>query len=204
MIARAKLLNPIRVITDRANNLRYVFEDRQGLPYARNTGIAHARAPIIAFTDDDVFVANDWVRKIKQAFDDYAEVDLIGGKVLPRFSEKPPAWLSRAHWSPLALQAHGDEPFKTSDARPICLVGANMSLRRGVFERVGLFDIRYVRIGVSSSEDHELQSRLYRAGGLGMYVPSILVTADVQPERLTKEPSRMAHGEWKVMWHDGC
>lgn len=178
---------------DNAKRLRYVFEGRQGLPCARNTGIKHARAPIIAFTDDDVFVAKDWVRKIKQAFDDYPEVDLIGGKVLPRFSEQPPAWLTRAHWSPLAIQDHGDEPFTTSEARPVCLVGANMSLRREVFERVGLFDIRYVRIGVSSSEDNELQQRLYRAGGLGMYVPGIVVTADVQPERLTKAYHRAWH-----------
>ena len=37
-----------------ATNLTYVFEGRQGLSYGWNSGIAHARAPVIAFTDDDV------------------------------------------------------------------------------------------------------------------------------------------------------
>src|SRR5438105_3335543 len=46
-------------------NLRYVFEGQQGLSYARNAGIAAARAPLIAFTDDDVRAARDWVVSIK-------------------------------------------------------------------------------------------------------------------------------------------
>src|ERR1044071_912653 len=50
-------------------NLRYVFEGRQGVSYARNTGIAEARAGIIAFADDDVRVSKDWVAKIKRTFD---------------------------------------------------------------------------------------------------------------------------------------
>ena len=45
-------------------NLRYLFEGRQGVAYARNTALAHASAPIIAFTDDDVRVSPDWVAMI--------------------------------------------------------------------------------------------------------------------------------------------
>src|SRR6516162_11213107 len=37
-----------------ATNLRYLFEGRQGLSYARNAGVAVSRSPIVAFTDDDV------------------------------------------------------------------------------------------------------------------------------------------------------
>ena len=49
------------LITKDPEKLRYIFEPQQGLSYARNTGIANARAPIIAFTDDDVCVASDWI-----------------------------------------------------------------------------------------------------------------------------------------------
>src|ERR1044072_4820738 len=47
-------------------NLSYLFEPRQGVAHARNHALAHARAPVIAFTDDDVRVAPDWVRMIKR------------------------------------------------------------------------------------------------------------------------------------------
>lgn len=186
------------------SHIRYIFEGTQGLPHARNAGIKSAHAPIIAFTDDDVRVAKDWVGKIKQAFDDYPKVDLVGGKVLPRWEREPPAWMTPTHWGPLALQDYGEAPFLTNSKRPVCLVGANMSLRRAVFERIGLFNGEFVRMGASSTEDHELQLRLWLAGGQGIYVPDVAVTADVQAERLTKAYHRLwhsGHGRSCAMMH---
>ena len=55
------------------SNLRYSFEGRQGLSHARNAAIAVARSPLVAFTDDDVPVARDWVSTIKRAFDEHPE-----------------------------------------------------------------------------------------------------------------------------------
>src|SRR5689334_20013129 len=49
--------------------LRYVYEPQQGVSYARNAGIATARAPLLAFFDDDVLVSSDWLTKIKQTLD---------------------------------------------------------------------------------------------------------------------------------------
>src|SRR5687767_13125293 len=40
--------------------VRYVFERRQGLAYARNAGVRTSTAPLIACTDDDCLVAPDW------------------------------------------------------------------------------------------------------------------------------------------------
>src|ERR1044072_7217648 len=41
-------------------NLRRVREERTGISYGRNAGLAAARAPIIAFTDDDICVPDTW------------------------------------------------------------------------------------------------------------------------------------------------
>src|SRR5439155_3374606 len=76
-----------RVVRDvafcRNDCVRYVFEGRQGLSHARNRGIDEARADMIAFTDDDVRVATDWVGQIARAFDEREDVDYVGGRVLP-------------------------------------------------------------------------------------------------------------------------
>ena len=178
-------------------NLRYVFEGRQGIPYGRNAGIVNARAPIIAFADDDVRVKPDWVASIKRALDEHPEVDYVGGKVLPQWKCEPPAWLTRDHWAPLALLDRGDTPVYVNAQYPVCLITANLSFRREVYERVGLFAPDFLRC-----QDHELQLRLWRAGRQGMYVPGIVVTADVQPERLTKTYHRRwhrAHGKYCAM-----
>src|SRR5690606_41175507 len=55
--------------------VQYGFESRQGLSFARNTGIARARAPLVAFTDDDVRVEPDWVAAVVRAFRDHPHAD---------------------------------------------------------------------------------------------------------------------------------
>ena len=82
--------------------LKYLFEPKQGLSYGRNAGIAAAKAPIIAFTDDDVRVAADWVWRVKGSFEANPDIDFLGGKVVPRWPAEPPPWLTKENWSPLA------------------------------------------------------------------------------------------------------
>jgi len=50
------------IAADASGLIQYVFEPRQGVSYARNTGVEHSRAPIIAFLDDDGVPTASWVR----------------------------------------------------------------------------------------------------------------------------------------------
>lgn len=183
-----------RVMDATPGRFRYIFEPKQGLSFARNAGIGKARAHIIAFTDDDVRVSSNWVSRIKAGFAAEPSVDFLGGKVLPNWDEAPPAWLTRAHWTPLALLDYGDQPFYVDANRPISLIGANCAFRRRAFDQVGLFraDFQRVKNGVGSLEDHELLLRLWHAGRKGIYLPDVTVTADVQRDRLRKA----YHREW--------
>ena len=167
--------------------LRHVFEGRQGLSYARNRGIAEARAPILAFTDDDVRVAPNWIAEIVRTFERHPDADFVGGRVLPDWPSEPPGWLTPANWSPLALQEY-PQTFRSHAGRQVCLVGASLAFRREVFDRIGLFAVEFQRVedGIGSTEDHELLRRIWAQGGQGVYAPEILVTAEVQPDRMTK------------------
>ena len=178
-------------------NLHYVFEPRQGVSYARNRGIQRTRAPIIAFADDDVVVARDWIAVIKREFDAHPEVACLGGKVLPEWKSEPPAWLTREHWPPLALQDYGDEPFYVNAETQLCLVSANLSFRREVFARTGLFapELQRVKDGIGSMEDLELLIRYWRAGGQSLYLPTLVVTTEVPVARTTRKYHRR--------WHQG-
>lgn len=186
----------VESLAARHPRLRYVFEQRQGLSHARNAGIARAGGELIAFTDDDVRAAPDWVANIRRAFDSHPEVDFVGGKVLPRWEREPPAWLSSDIWSaPLALVDAGDEPFYSNAGRAFFFPGANFAFRREVFERVGLFapDFQRVKNNIGSVEDSEFLLRVWRAGMQGLYAPDVVVAADVQAERLTKAYFRRWH-----------
>jgi glycosyltransferase involved in cell wall biosynthesis len=176
--------------------VRYMFEGQQGLSYARNAGIREARAPLIAFTDDDVRAERYWVAAIVRAFDEHPEADVVGGCVLPVWPAACPAWLTRDHWTPLALVEYGPAPIAVTAEHPICLVGANLSVRRTVFDAVGGFatDLQRVRDGIGSLEDHEFLLRILRAGRTGLYDPRIVIHAEIQPNRL----ERTYHRRWHI------
>lgn len=55
-----------------------LFEGEQGAYPARNTGIAAARAPIIAFTDADCTVDRRWLRTLVQGLEDPGVGILVG------------------------------------------------------------------------------------------------------------------------------
>ena len=175
--------------------VRYVFEPRQGLSYARNTGIQTARAPIIAFSDDDVRVATDWIQQVKRTLDQHPDIDYLGGRVLPHWLKPPPRWLTQAHWAPLALQDYGIDPLVSGRERAVCLVGANLAFRRRVFDVVGLFTpaLGRVKDGIGSTEDHDMQLRVWRAGMRGVYVSNVVAVADVTADRLLKSYHRRWH-----------
>jgi glycosyltransferase involved in cell wall biosynthesis len=177
--------------------LRCLRESRQGVSHARNTGLTAARAGIIAFTDDDVETAPEWVATIVDALDSRPDVDGVGGRVLPAWHARRPAWLTREHWGPLALQDHGDQQRIFDCHSPIGLIGANVALRAAVFHRVGEFspDVQRVRDGIGSTEDHDLLHRVYASGGRMLYRPDMLVTARVQPDRCARAYHRR--------WHEG-
>ena len=176
------------------SNLRYAFESRQGLSYARNTAVSVARAPLLAFTDDDVRVDPNWIATIKRTFDSHPDAAWIGGKVLPQWASAPPKWLTTEHWSPLAVQDNGDVPFYSSQSQ-ICLIGANLAIRKDVLEQFGGFQPNLQRVAdsVGSMEDHELQIRMWKADRLGLYVPDLVVMSNVPPDRLTKKYHRRWH-----------
>ncbi|HWQ34193.1 MAG TPA: glycosyltransferase [Blastocatellia bacterium] len=185
------------LIAEGETRLRYLFEREQGISWARNRGIREARGAIVAFTDDDVQVSPDWVACIKQAFGEHPDAACVGGKVLPEWDGKPPAWLTRAHWAPLGIQDYGDQPLKFSQNDPRCLIGANLAFRREVLQQCGGFraELQRVRDSIGSLEDHELLLRLYRQGHCSWYVPQMIVPGKVSADRLTRTYHRR--------WHSG-
>ena len=169
-------------------NLFYHFEPEQGVSYARNRGIAAARAPLLAFTDDDIRPAVNWISSINEGFKRFREADCIGGKVLPQRANQFPDWLTEKYWTPLALLDLGDEPIELDVQNGPGLVAANMAVRASVFKDVGLFqpELQRVKDSIGSMEDHEFELRLSGAKKRLMYVPELIVYAHLLEERLTK------------------
>jgi len=185
----------VRQFSDGPLTVRRVHEAKQGLSFARNTGICTAKGKLIAFTDDDVVVDRGWIASVQRAFERFPDAAWIGGKVLPIWPAPPPRWLTAARWPPLALVDYGDRAVVIGPDRPLCIVGANLAVRRAALDVAGLFaaSVQRVGAGAGTTEDHELQLRLMKAGFTGAYDPAVVVHAPVESGRMTKAFHRRWH-----------
>ena len=187
--------------------VRHVAEPEQGNAHARNRGVRTAAGPIIAFLDDDVVVARDWLATLAGALASRPELSFVGGRVMPAWPEPPPAWLTPTHWMPLAVLDYGPEELIIDRHQPRGLVTANFAVRRDVFDEVGGFSPALQRVpdGIGSMEDHEFLQRICRSGKRGAYLPRMVATSPVDRERLSKAYHRRwhtGHGHFYAVMRD--
>ncbi len=156
----------------------HLDEPRPGKSHALARALAVARGTVLAFTDDDVNVAPDWLAEIRRTMSDEG-VALVGGPVAPRWERRPPRWLgsdpTRGRLAaPLALLDYGPQPGPLG-AR--AAIGANLAVRRDVLRRVGGFATTVGKLTgtLLSGEDSDLCQRVGAAGFRTAYVPSARV-----------------------------
>lgn len=119
----------------------------QGLSGARNTGVDHATAPVVAFLDDDAFAEPGWLDAIRRAHADPATVG-TGGWVAPDWEDGArPEWLPEEFWWTVGCSYLGLPGASMSEIRnPI---GASMSFARGPLQAVGGFRSGLGRVGTT-------------------------------------------------------
>ena len=166
--------------------IRYVAEAREGVSFARNTGIESARGDIIAYLDDDEIAAPDWLEGMLQVYRLYPDAAAVTGKVEPIWEIQPPAWFDDGFRLSVSIGGWGEEIKRLCYPHGWIWVG-NSSFRRTVFTEIGMFDTRLGRRGKrqSAGEETDLQCRIERAGGHIYYTPKALIQHHVPKERLT-------------------
>lgn len=166
--------------------LRYVFEPTQGLSHARNRGISESSGDVILFTDDDVLPEPDWLETTLTGLD-YHQADACGGYIAPIWEVPPPPWLTSRFYGFLAVRTDRNDDYVVSDPA-LAPYGANMAMRRHVFECVGTFDTNRGRSGktLASGEDGELFERIIAVGMKVIFLGQSRVHHKVEAFRVTK------------------
>jgi glucosyl-dolichyl phosphate glucuronosyltransferase len=166
-------------------HLRYLFEPRQGLSYARNAGIREARGEILAFVDDDDAVEPGWLSNLTSVLHG-GEWTGAGGRIVPEWPRPIPKWLSK---DLPTLSVYGQFNPR-AEAGPLMRppYGGNMAYRKDAFERYGGFRVDLGRSGnnLQCREDIEFANRLLAAGERLWYEPRAVVRAIVPESRMEK------------------
>jgi glycosyltransferase involved in cell wall biosynthesis len=170
-------------------NVRYVFEAKQGLSHARNTGVREARGKVVAFTDDDVVVDSNWITGLGAALLGLNAM-AVGGRCLADWDGVvKPSWVQTD--GPFRLREEFFLEFNLGDQLKLTRIppwGLNMAFRKKAFEKYGLFraDLGVVGSKRMLGEDTEFGRRLVQAGEKIAYAPNAIVRHPIDPRRLTK------------------
>lgn len=170
-----------------ATALHLLYEPQPGKSHALARALAMATGEVLAFLDDDVNVDGRWLEVVRDTMSD-ASTGLMGGRVVPRWESTVPNWMRQAPGrhprlgAPLGLLEY---PAEVVELGPRTVLGANMAVRRSVFDVVGGFatHLGKLRGTLLSGEDHELCLRVQRAGFVAVYVPGAVVHHWVPAER---------------------
>ena len=169
--------------------LRYCFEPRQGLAYARYCGVNHAHSELIAFLDDDVLPAADWLSESYHFGRDRPEVGAYGGQIHGEFEIPPPEGFERIK-SFLAIRergatAHPYKPEVLSLPPGAALVVRKTAWQNSVPKQPTL--VGRVNGMMLSGEDFEALLHLHQNGWEIWYCPTMQAYHQIPRHRLEKE-----------------
>jgi glycosyltransferase involved in cell wall biosynthesis len=158
--------------------IRVLEQSKPGKSWALNLGLGQATGSVLLLLDDDVIVHKSCIGEHVAAYKENV-FDAVQGKVLPgRDPEGHPADMSRLTEYNIPIVDHGDAPCGIRG-----FTGTNISFKREVFEKVGLFDTRLGPGASGFSEDTEYSRRIRQAGFKIGYAPNAIVYHELNPER---------------------
>ncbi|MEP0923561.1 glycosyltransferase [Leptolyngbya sp. ST-U4] len=176
------------------HQIRYIYEPEPGLLSGRHRGALEAKGEILTFVDDDIEADPEWLRAIKESFDD-PTVKLVGGRNLPKYEVEPPAWLEW-FWTEhpfgkvcvnLSLLDFGDQ---VREINANYVWGLNFSIRKSALFELGGFHPDCISKHLQHFQgDGEtgLTQKANAKGYKAIYQPKALLFHQVLKQRMTYE-----------------
>ncbi|RAM51569.1 MAG: hypothetical protein C6Y22_10940 [Hapalosiphonaceae cyanobacterium JJU2] len=177
-----------------SHKIRYIYEPEPGLLSGRHRGALEAKGEILTFVDDDIEADVNWLRAIKESFDD-PTVQMVGGRNLPKYEVEPPKWLEW-FWlehpygklcAELSLLDFGDQ-VREIDANYVW--GLNFSIRKSTLLELGGFHpdcipkhLQYFQGDGETGLTQKANKKGYKA----IYQPQALVWHSVSQDRMSYE-----------------
>ena len=183
----AELCDKIRAYAESRNiaNLKIVFNHgAPGLSAARDLGVRHSRAEIVAFIDDDAVAFPDWAEQVVRSFSDETIIGLTG-PALPLWIDKKTSWFPEELYWIIGCTGWS----QTNGVREVRNVwGMNMAFRRQAFAAAAGFseDIGGVQGKRLHGEEVDLSLRVRKETGRRIvYNPGVKVMHKVYGRRLS-------------------
>lgn len=170
----------IKEYTTIYRNIRYVFEKRIGLSYARNRGIQESKADWILYIDDDALAFTDLVERAEYLVE-RGDYDCVGGMYYSYYEGEKPKWIPEGFGTKqLYAKDLTDCPF-TIPCGGIVLYRKSMLIHLGGFKPDYGMNGSEKKLG----EETELQFRAEKSGYSIGFDPTLKIHHLVKPEYTT-------------------
>ncbi|MBW4507411.1 MAG: hormogonium polysaccharide biosynthesis glycosyltransferase HpsE [Scytonematopsis contorta HA4267-MV1] len=169
-------------------SLKYVFEARQGLAFARQRAVEEANGQLIGFLDDDNLPISNWVASAYSFGREHPQAGAYGGKIIGDFEVNPPQDFRKLA-SFLALVERGEKAYIYERSQGILPPAAGLVIRKQVWCKnvpKQLFLVGRVGKSMLASEDLEAVSHIQNAGWEIWYNPDMLIYHKIPSWRLER------------------
>ncbi len=180
--------------------LKYFMEARQGIGFARNRGQQEADGKLLAYIDDDIRLATNWLKEAYRIAENTSDNEMIcyGARVIPEWEKPLPIWIKlegKFAISQSVFPGHdyGERsqtyPFMHKGIRVQNPLGACMLFTKNIFSNfsgfredlgVGTADGSYLH------EDTEFFRYLINHHVTMLYAPQVQVCHPVPASRMTQ------------------
>ncbi|MGG9972098.1 glycosyltransferase [Ferruginibacter sp. SUN002] len=120
-------------------NITYLFEERQGVHYARNATAKKANGKYLYFTDDDMIADKAIIKELLFCFEWDEKVGVATGIVLPKWEETPPSWVLK-HCANYLLSLNDPSVDFVIDNNDCGIFSCHQMIRKDVFFLSGGFN----------------------------------------------------------------
>lgn len=168
------------------NRVRYMFEGRQGVHYARNSAAKVARGDILYFTDDDMLAKSNLLQELIPIFEHNTRVGCATGKVLPKWETKPPEWVKKyCNNFLLSLNDSGNRTIvKDCD---VGIYSCHEAIRREAFFETGGFHPEYTKDVYLGDGETGLNQDIIKNGWMTAYVGKSVIYHMIPQKRMTQK-----------------
>jgi glycosyltransferase involved in cell wall biosynthesis len=169
-------------------SLKYLFEPRQGLAFARQRAVEEAKGKFVGFLDDDNLPTSNWVASAYSFGREHPQAGAYGGKIIGDFEVNPPQDFRKLATF-LALVERGEKAYIYERSQGILPPAAGLVIRKQVWcEHVPkqLFLVGRVGKSMLASEDLEAVSHIQNAAWEIWYNPDMLIYHKIPSWRLER------------------
>ncbi len=176
------------------SNARYIFEEKQGLSYARNTGYKEAKSDNLLYLDDDAYLNPEGLENLVKFINSDENLTIVGGRAIIKYPQDKPEWVTKSVVNWLGSYDYGDEVIEVTPENikkkivrfPI---GCCFFVRKKVLDEIGGFNPKLGRVGkkMLAGEEFLISKYVQKKQGKITYFPEIKVDHAIVPHWLDRE-----------------